>query len=249
MPVERKAGEGGGAVVGFRPLYRQVKERLVRRIAAGEWQAGRIIPSEFQIAAELSVSQGTVRKALDEMTAENLLVRRQGVGTFVASHDEDRILFQFFKLTRDDGGREFPDSQVLAVERARANAEEAARLSLARGSHVVRIHRLRSLGGAVAISEHIAVPAARFPDLERSEPVPNNLYGLYGGRYGVTVARATESLKAVPCPEADAALMGIALGMPVLLIDRLATDLDGQEVEWRVSLCRTDRFHYLSDLK
>jgi GntR family transcriptional regulator len=249
MSVERKAGGADGAVVGFRPLYRQVKERLVRRIAAGEWQAGRIIPSEFQIAAELAVSQGTVRKALDEMTAENLLVRRQGVGTFVASHDEDRILFQFFKLTRDDGAREFPDSQVLSVERARAEASEAQRLALARNAHVVRIHRLRSLGGAVAISEHIAVPAARFPDLERADPVPNNLYGLYGERYGVTVARATESLKAVPCPAPDAALMGIAPGMPVLVIDRLAADLDGQEVEWRVSLCRTDRFHYLSDLK
>lgn len=249
MAVERKAGEGSGAVVGFRPLYRQVKERLVRRIAAGEWQAGRIIPSEFQIAAELAVSQGTVRKALDEMTAENLLVRRQGVGTFVASHDEDRILFQFFKLTRDDGLREFPDSQVLTVERARANADEASRLALSRNAHVVRIHRLRSLGGAVAVSERIAVPAARFPDLDRADPVPNNLYGLYGERYGVTVARATESLKAVSCPASDAALMGIAPAMPVLAIDRLATDLDGREVEWRVSLCRTDRFHYLSDLK
>lgn len=246
-----KAGQKADTrrVVGFLPLYRQVKDRLVRRIAEGAWQTGQLIPSEFQIAAELGVSQGTVRKALDEMTADNLLVRRQGVGTFVASHDEDRILFQFFKLTRDDGAREFPGSQVLSVERGRADADTAARLSLARGAAVVRIHRLRSLGGVVAISEHIAVPAARFPGLEQADPVPNNLYGLYAGRYGVTVARATESLKAVSCPAEDAALMGINPGAPVLAIDRLAADLDGQGVEWRVSLCRTDRFHYLSDLK
>ncbi len=238
-----------GRVVGFLPLYRQVKDRLVRRIAEGAWQTGQMIPSEFQIAGDLGVSQGTVRKALDEMTAENLLVRRQGVGTFVASHDEDRILFQFFKLTRDDGRREFPDSQVLSVGRARADADEARRLAVARGTPLVRIHRLRSLGGTVAVSERIAVPAARFPGLELADPVPNNLYGLYAERYGVTVARATESLKAVPCPAPDAALMGIAPGVPVLVIDRLAADLDGRGVEWRVSLCRTDRFHYLSDLK
>jgi GntR family transcriptional regulator len=183
------------------------------------------------------------------MTAENLLMRRQGVGTFVASHDEDRILFQFFKLTRDDGRREFPDSQVLSVGRARADADEARRLAVARGTPLVRIHRLRSLGGTVAVSERIAVPAVRFPGLELGDPVPNNLYGLYAERFGVTVARATESLKAVPCPAPDAALMGVAPGAPVLAIDRLAADLDGRGVEWRVSLCRTDRFHYLSDLK
>src|SRR5688500_8333636 len=89
--------------IGFRPLYRQVKDVLVGRIASGAWRAGDAIPSEFEIAAELATSQGTVRKALDEMTAERLVVRRQGRGTFVARHDDARILFQFFKLVPDEG--------------------------------------------------------------------------------------------------------------------------------------------------
>ncbi|KAF0135633.1 MAG: GntR family transcriptional regulator [Xanthobacteraceae bacterium] len=235
-------------VVGFLPLYRQVKDRLVRRIAEGAWQTGQMIPSEFQIAGELGVSQGTVRKALDEMTAERLLVRRQGVGTFVASHDEARILFQFFKLTRDDGRREFPDSVVLSVQVVPAPAEVAQRLDLRQGETAVIIHRVRSLGGEAAVSERIAVPAARFPGLSEFDPVPNNLYGLYAERYGVTVARASESLKAVACPDVDAAHLGIPGGSPVLSIDRLALDLDGRKVEWRLSLCRTDQFHYISDL-
>ncbi|MCZ8313669.1 GntR family transcriptional regulator [Phreatobacter sp.] len=247
MAITGKADPG--RVIGFLPLYRQVKERLVRRIADGEWQAGRAIPSEMQIAAELGVSQGTVRKALDEMTAERLLVRRQGVGTFVASHDEDRILFQFFKLSRDDGRRVFPDSTVLSVGEERCDADAALRLGLRRGTRVVRIHRLRSLGGDIAVSESIIVPSARFAGLAACDPVPNNLYGLYAERYGVTIARASESLKAVPCPPADAPHLGLAAGSPVLAIDRLALDLDGQRVEWRVSLCRTDQFHYTSDLK
>ena len=242
----RKADPEG--VVGFLPLYRQVKERLVRRIAEGAWQTGQMIPSEFHIAGELGVSQGTVRKALDEMTAERLLVRRQGVGTFVASHDEDRILFQFFKLTRDNGRREFPDSVVLSVKKLPAPPDVATRLGLRAGEPAVIIHRIRSLGGEAAISERIAVPAARFPGLADFDPVPNNLYGLYAEHYGVTVARASETLKAVACPADDAAQMGIAAGTPVLAIDRLALDLDGRQVEWRVSLCRTDQFHYISDL-
>lgn len=247
MAITGKADPG--RVIGFLPLYRQVKERLVRRIADGEWQAGRAIPSEMQIAAELGVSQGTVRKALDEMTAERLLLRRQGVGTFVASHDEDRILFQFFKLGRDDGRRVFPDSTVLSVGEQPCDAAEAMRLGIRRGTRVVRIHRLRSLGGAIAVSERIVVPSARFAGLAACDPVPNNLYGLYAERYGVTVARASESLKAVACPDDDAVHLGLSAGSPVLAIDRLALDLDGQKVEWRVSLCRTDQFHYTSDLK
>lgn len=247
MAITGKADPG--RVIGFLPLYRQVKERLVRRIADGEWQAGQAIPSEMQIAAELGVSQGTVRKALDEMTAERLLVRRQGVGTFVASHDEDRILFQFFKLSRDDGRRVFPDSSVLSVTEQPGDSAEATRLGIRRGTRVVRIHRLRSLGGAIAVSERIVVPSSRFAGLAVCDPIPNNLYGLYAERYGVTVARASESLKAVACPAEDAAHLGLAAGSPVLAIDRLALDLDGRQVEWRVSLCRTDQFHYTSDLK
>src|SRR5215217_5897815 len=108
-----RAGSGEG--LGFRPLYRQAKDVLTRRIAEGAWQPGQILPSEFEIAADLGVSQGTVRKALDEMTAENLLVRRQGRGTFVARHDDARILFQFFKLVPDSGERSFPESRVLEV--------------------------------------------------------------------------------------------------------------------------------------
>src|SRR6478672_7519758 len=78
--------------LGFRPLYRQVRDVLVKRIADGVWQAGQMLPSEPDIAADLGVSPGTVRKALDEMTAENLVVRRQGRGTYVARHDDARIL-------------------------------------------------------------------------------------------------------------------------------------------------------------
>ncbi|WP_439573632.1 GntR family transcriptional regulator [Phreatobacter sp.] len=249
MAVRAGAQADGAGAVDFRPLYRQVQERLVRRIAEGQWTPGALIPSEFQIARDLGVSQGTVRKALDAMTADHLLVRRQGVGTFVAAHDEDRVLFQFFKLRRDDGRRAFPDSDVVSVSERAPSAEARERLGLVRGEQVVAIRRLRSLGGMPAVTETVTVPAARFPGLLVADPVPNNLYGLYAERYGVTIAGATEHLKAIACPDEDAALLGIAAGSPVLLVDRLAADLDGRKVEWRLSICRTDAFFYLADLK
>ncbi len=244
-PGSRPPPEGDG--LGMKPLYRQVRDTLIRRMVDGVWAPGEPLPSEMQLAAELGVSQGTVRKALDEMAAENLVVRRQGRGTFVARHDEDRILFQFFKLVPNEGPRHFPDSRVLSIGKAKASAAECGALSLARGSRVVRIRRVRLLAGLPLLVESLSLPDALFPGLTDME-IPNNLYGLYSARYGITVARAREKLRAVAAPEEDAAELGVPPGTPALLIDRLGFSLDQVPVEWRVSLCLTHQVHYLSDL-
>ena len=239
--------------LGFRPLYRQVKDVLVRRIADGVWAAGGALPSEPDIAADLGVSHGTVRKALDELAAENLVTRRQGKGTFVARHDEERILFQFFKLIPDSGDRQFPDSRVLAVDVRDAGAEAARILDLRKGARVVAIERVRMLADRVCILERITLPKALFPSIEKrgaaGEDLPNNLYELYRAEFGVTIARATERLKAVGASRRDAKHLGVAPGAPLLAIDRTAFAIEGAPVEWRVSLCRTDAVHYLSDLR
>jgi len=243
-PPAREAESDG---LEMKPLYRQVRETLIRRMVDGVWAPGEPLPSEMQLAAELGVSQGTVRKALDEMAAENLVVRKQGRGTFVARHDEDRILFQFFKLVADDGERRFPESRVLAIGKARASAAECAALALEKGSRVIRIRRVRSFDSVPLIVENLSLPETLFPGLTETG-IPNNLYGLYAARYGVTVARAREQLKAIAVPKEDAAELGVAAGTPALLIDRLAFSLDQIPVEWRLSLCLTAGFHYLADL-
>src|SRR6478609_6436556 len=109
----------------FRPLYAQVRDALVKRLVDGVWLPAQMLPSEFELAGELGVSQGTVRKALDALAAENLVVRRQGRGTFVAEHDEARILFQFFKLLPDSGKPTFPESKVVSARIAGASDDEA----------------------------------------------------------------------------------------------------------------------------
>ncbi len=248
----RKGGGGNGVaaeqLLGAKPLYRQTRDLLVQRIVDGVWAPGEVLPSETQLAAELGVSQGTVRKALDEMTAERLVVRRQGRGTFVASLDDSRILFQFFKLIADDGEPRFPASRVLEVETMRGNPKARRALQLDPAAWVIAITRVRSLAEEPCVFEHITLPAAYFSGIEE-RPIPNNLYQLYAVDYGVTVGRATERLKAVAAgaPEADA--LGVAAGTPLLAIDRVATAIDGRICEWRVSLCRTDQVHYLSDLR
>ncbi len=234
--------------LGFRPLYRQVRDALTRRIADGVWQPGQTLPSEAEIAADLGVSQGTVRKALDALEAENLVLRRQGKGTFVAGLDEDAILFRYFKLYADSGERRFPDSRILGLAVGAADARAAELLSLRRGAHVVRIDRLRALGGAVCIYERITLPKAMFPGIERRD-LPNNLYELYRSEFGVRIVRATERLKAVAATRLEARHLGGTAGDPLLSIDRTAFGIDGRAAEWRLSLCRTDSVHYLSDLR
>ncbi|MFO1149244.1 MAG: GntR family transcriptional regulator [Alsobacter sp.] len=248
-PVPRPVAgvESGPGKLGFRPLYAQVRDSFVQRLVEGAWQPGQMLPSELELAAEIGVSQGTVRKALDALASERLLVRRQGRGTFVAEHDEARILFQFFKLRPDSGERSFPESRILASGRFPARQEEREALALAAGAEVVRIERIRLLAGRPVLVETLALPEALFGALANDE-VPNNLYGLYATRFGITVSRAREKLKAIALDPADASVLGVAEGTPALLIDRLALSLEGTPVEWRVSRCLTADLHYLSDL-
>lgn len=234
--------------LGFRPLYRQVRDRLIRRLVDGVWAPGEPLPSEIQLATELGVSQGTVRKALDAMAADSLVIRRQGRGTFVARHDDERIMFQFFKLVGDDGSRALPISTVLSLSQGKAGAAERKILTLAKDAKVIRIKRLRSMEGQPAIIEDLILPEALFPELAGME-LPNNLYGLYAMHFGITVVSTREMLKAVAISEAEAEALKAAPGAPALKIDRLALSLERQPVEWRVSVCLTDRRHYLSELR
>ena len=230
------------------PLYTQVKALMMERLIAGQWRPGEMLPSEFRLADEFGVSQGTVRKALDELAADNVVVRRQGRGTFVAEHDDHRALFHFFHLVGPDDSRRLPESRLISVRKGLAGRFEAGRLGIARGAPVIRIRRTRNLDGQPAIAETIAVPQMLFPDLADLRDVPNTLYDFYETRYGITIARAIERLAAVAADARDAKLLNIAPGAPLLEIDRSALALDGSPVEWRVSRCLTATHHYRVEL-
>jgi GntR family transcriptional regulator len=229
--------------IGAKPLYRQVIDQLKACISEGEWIPELPIQSKFELAAQMGVSQGTVRKALDEMTREGLLVRHQGKGTFVVGYDDDRILFDFFKLTPDSKARIFPSSVVISVGVEEADAQITAMLNLAERARVVRIKRVRSLFQRPAIIETVWVSAERFPDLATRQ-IRNNLYNLYATQYGRRVVHAREEIKAVLLPAADANLLGVPPESPVLQVGRIAFEVDVTPVEHRVSLCVTDDTHY-----
>src|SRR5262245_22410596 len=127
------------ATPAFSPLYQQIKGLILHSLQAGEWKPGEAIPSEIELAARYRVSQGTVRKAIDELAAENLVVRRQGKGTFVATHAEQHVQYRFLRLMPDTGDldSEGPAQRtILECKRVRASAEIARLLQLRSGDTV-----------------------------------------------------------------------------------------------------------------
>lgn len=235
--------------LGFKPLYLQVKESLVRRLIDGSWQPGQLIPSEMELAREMGVSQGTVRKALDSMTMENLLIRKQGRGTYVAEPEESRLLFRFFRLVPDSGERSFPRSSVLRCTQAEAERDELRALNLPLRSSVWRFERTRTFGDGPLLVETISLSTTRFPGLGDLDEIPSNLYRLYSHKWGITIGSASEKLKAVAATSRDAKHLNCVVGTPLISISRIAFDLEQSPVELRVTHCLTEKAHYLSELR
>ena len=232
------------------PRYQQVRDALVRRIAAGEWRAGAIVPSELSIASEYGVAPGTARKAVDLLVQERILVRHQGKGTFVATFDWPKAISQFFRMIADDGSRELPLGQTVRHEVAVATAMEAARLHLRAGTRVIRFLRVRYYGDQPVIVERLALPVPLFRDLatESSGNLPPALYEHYGRRYGVLIIRAVENLRAIAADEEDARLLKVPRNHPLLQIERVAHQIEGRPVEWRVSRCLTTQHSYQNEI-
>lgn len=228
----------------YRPLYRQVYDYLVRQIAEGGWQPGEVLPSEQALAGKLHVSQGTVRKALDVLGTEKLIERRQGKGTFVAEHTQERAMFRFFRLSRPGGARCIPTTTGETLRRRSARSAEAQKLKLEPQAQVVELNRIRMVDGDPAVLEKIVVPLALFPDIEKRAPLPNALYSLYQRQYGLNIVATEEELHADVARSDEAKRLRIKAGTPILHIERIAVALDGTRVEWRISRCDTRRLVY-----
>ncbi|HTS22826.1 MAG TPA: GntR family transcriptional regulator [Casimicrobiaceae bacterium] len=235
----------------YRPLYLQVKELLTQSLAALEWGPGETIPSELELAARFRVSQGTVRKAIDALAADNLVVRRQGKGTFVATHTEEKqSMFRFLRIRRNDGRDEYPASRLVGVRRGKASGEIARALELRSGEPIITLRRLLEYGGRPAVLDEIVVPGQLFKGLTRGkvERYRGSMYGLFESQFAVRIVRAREKVSAVTADAGRAALLRVASGTPLLAVERVTYTFGDKPVEWRRGWCSTRNHHYLNDL-
>lgn len=230
------------------PLYRAVKRSLLRAIEGGRYAAGSTLPSEAGLAASFGVSIGTLRHAVDELVAEHILVRRQGRGTYVALHNADRFLFQFFHVERSDGLREIPQVELVAFERVRADEEPAQALGIREGEPVIQIDNRLLLQGRAVIHDRITLPALPFKGLteKRLRERRSTIYHLYQTEFGSTVVRAHERARAIAADRLAARILGLPQGTPVMQVRRIALTFGDKPLEYRVSTIDTSRHEYVN---
>ena len=229
---------------GFQPLYKQVYDLLTTRLVEGYWKPSQLLPSEMVLAEELGVSQGTVRKALNQMVAEKMLQRQQGKGTFVAEHTQESDLFRFFRLREPHGEILIPETVVLGSSRRTVSEDEAKKLRLDANALVVELTRVRSIHNKPAIIEKVIQPLSVFPDIDKNTDLPNALYILYQEKYGITVMSVNDEIRAVEIPDAYAQHLDLAKGSPVLMIERSSVNIDGRVVELSTAYCSSENFVY-----
>ena len=251
--LQPELSAGSGATPAFSPLYQQIKVLILQSLQGGEWKPGEAIPSEMDLAARFRVSQGTVRKAIDELAADNLLVRRQGKGTFVATHAAQHVQYRFLRLLPDSGDTttEGPaERRIVECKRLRAPADIARALGLRSGDAVLHVRRVLAFQGVPTILEDLWLPAAPFKGLtaERLDAYRGPMYALFETEFGVRMVRAEEKIRALAATTPATDMLGVPLGAPLLSVERIAFTYNDLPIEVRRGLYRTDTHHYQNSL-
>jgi len=252
VPASRPRGQAmTNPSPSFQPLYLQIKALVEGGLERGEWRPGEAIPSEILLANRFGVSQGTVRKAINALAADNLVVRRQGKGTFVATHTEEKASnFRFLRIRSADGSDEHPVSRLLEVRRAKAGADVARALDLKPGAPVLVLRRVLEYTGEPVLLDEITLPATLFRGLTKAklDAYRGSMYSFFETQFGVRMLRAQERLKAIPADRASAACLGVEPGYPLLAVERVTLTYGDRPVEYRRGLCVTRRHYYANEL-
>lgn len=224
--------------------YGALAAELRQRIVDGHWVPGSALPSEQQLAAERGVALGTLRQALAVLAEEGLVERRHGRGTFVRAALAGAPMLRFFRFGERDG--EIPASRIVSRQVVAASAAVASGLGLQGGTQVLRLRRLRSVGGVPRLLEELWLPLPLFDALVDSDLADwgDLLYPHFAEHCGVHVFRVVDQIGFAQLNAADARLLKLSAGHPCALVQRQAYDLAGRCVEWRITRGDAAAFRY-----
>jgi GntR family transcriptional regulator len=230
------------------PLYLQVCELLTRQIAEGTWKPNAALPNEMELAREMGVSAGTVRKALEKLEADRLVVRRQGRGTFVVDQSGPEAASRFDRLRRDGGEPVGWVAKLLDRSSGEPTPPEQTRLQVGPRAQVVRKRRLLSVSDRPFVVEDACLVIDRLPGLKAENEVGDWSVTLLAQRHGVHLARAYEEVRVIQAERETAALLAIDAGTKLMLLDRVILSIDRTPIEWRRACCHMRNEHYLAEV-
>jgi len=239
------AGAGKPVIGGTR--YKEVKNGILAALAAKEWKGGEAIPSEKRLSERFGVSIGTLRKAIDDLVADNILVRHQGLGTFVAQHQRDRHFFRFFRVVRQDGDKTYPTVTLVSFTRAKATRDIAALLGIDASARVFSFVNRLSLHGETVMVDNITVAEERFAGLTETalRERPGTLYNFYQDAFHINVVGTDERLRVATANDVESRLLEVPRGTPLLEVRRIAYSYHHEPVEVRISHVNTARYEYV----
>lgn len=230
------------------PLYFQIKSKLLEAIASGQLQPGDRVPSERELTEQFGVSRMTARQALVELELQGYLQRVQGKGTFVNTPKLEQPLLSLTSFTEDMLRRGLiPGSRLLAAEEVPAGRRASQMLNIREADPVIRLERLRLAGGDPMALEIVHLPADLVPGILDGN-LTGSVYRQLSEIYGIQLARATQSLEAVAARAYEEKILGVREGTPLLMMERVAYDIQGRTVEYTKSLYRGDRYRFTTEL-
>ncbi|MFC0407610.1 GntR family transcriptional regulator [Roseomonas elaeocarpi] len=232
--------EGGSA-----PLYLALAGRVAAAVERGVLRPGEALPPERVLATRTGLSRTTVRKAVEELASRGLVASRHGSGTFVAARI-NQPLARLSSFSEDMAARGAEPGQTWVEQVIRLpSAEEVVALALPAGRRVASFVRIRRADGEPLAVERAVVPADCIPD---PALVTGSLYAVLEAR-GHAPARALQLLRAAAATAADARLLGIAPGSPVMCTVRHGYREDGSAVEFTRSTYRGDRYDFVAEMR
>ena len=231
------------------PLYFQLRTALLEQIENGTLKPGDTLPPERELIDRYRVSRITIRQAVNSLTADGLLYRQRGLGTFVRSDRIEQELSTLTGFSEEMMARGLnPGAKVISAEMVDPDAAVASKLRLRPDQKAFRMVRLRLADGEPMALDITHCP----PDLGEkllADDLQGALYTLLEEKYGVELDQGDQAIQATLADEFLAAHLGIKKGMPILQMERVVYSMDGRPVELSRTCYRADRYIYRVHLK
>jgi GntR family transcriptional regulator len=232
------------------PLYNSVRSHILTKLRNGEWLPGTKIPTEPELAKLFAVSVGTVRKAVEDLVSEKVLIRRARIGTTVATHEQHNQFSTFFNFSSSESGEMHIEPKLLSFQKVLASNDLANVFEINEGDALILIDNLRLINGQYAMYDRIWLPQKKFIKLTKKsfEHREGSIYSLYQSQFMMTIVRVREQVEAIKPPEFVTTELNLKKTDPVLKITRYAYTYGDKVIEYRNRYVNTKLSLYQNEI-